>query len=87
MRIDTERFEVTVKDAPVTPDQSEFKLLRFLTAHPDPIFSLDKVWGDHVFIEERTIDFHIMPLPKSLCAAAADNIKTVRGIGYKLSSA
>ena len=91
IRIDTERFEVTVNDAPVTLDQSEFKLLRFLAAHPDRIFSraqlLDKVWGDHAFIEERTIDVHIMRLRKSLGAAAAENIKTVRGIGYKLSSA
>jgi two-component system phosphate regulon response regulator PhoB len=89
IRIDTERFEVTVADAPVTLDQSEFKLLRFLAAHPDRIFSraqlLDKVWGDHAFIEERTIDVHIMRLRKSL-GPAADYIKTVRGIGYKLSS-
>ncbi|RXZ38101.1 response regulator [Oxalobacteraceae bacterium CAVE-383] len=88
IRIDTERFEVTVADAPVTLDQSEFKLLRFLAAHPDRIFSraqlLDKVWGDHAFIEERTVDVHIMRLRKSL-GAAADSIKTVRGIGYKLS--
>jgi two-component system phosphate regulon response regulator PhoB len=89
IRIDTERFEVTVDAVPVDLDQSEFKLLRFLAAHPDRIFSraqlLDKVWGDHTFIEERTIDVHIMRLRKSL-GAAADNIKTVRGIGYKLSS-
>jgi two-component system phosphate regulon response regulator PhoB len=89
IRIDTERFEVTVADAPATLDQSEFKLLRFLAAHPDRIFSraqlLDKVWGDHAFIEERTIDVHIMRLRKSL-GPAADYIKTVRGIGYKLCS-
>ena len=89
IRIDTERFEVTVDTVPVDLDQSEFKLLRFLAAHPDRIFSraqlLDKVWGDHTFIEERTIDVHIMRLRKSL-GAAADNIKTIRGIGYKLSS-
>jgi two-component system phosphate regulon response regulator PhoB len=89
IRIDTERFEVTVDAAPVELDQSEFKLLRFLAAHPDRIFSraqlLDKVWGDHTFIEERTIDVHIMRLRKSL-GVAADNIKTIRGIGYKLSS-
>jgi two-component system phosphate regulon response regulator PhoB len=90
IRIDTERFEVTVDAAPVALDQSEFRLLRFLAAHPDRIFSraqlLDKVWGDHAFIEERTVDVHIMRLRKSL-GAAADQIKTVRGIGYKLSAA
>src|SRR5450830_1664126 len=90
IRIDTERFEVTVDAVPVALDQSEFRLLRFLAAHPDRIFSrtqlLDKVWGDHAFIEERTVDVHIMRLRKSL-GAAADYIKTVRGIGYKLSNA
>jgi two-component system phosphate regulon response regulator PhoB len=89
IRIDTERFEVTVGAVPVTLDQSEFKLLRFLAAHPERIFSraqlLDKVWGDHAFIEERTVDVHIMRLRKSL-GTAADSIKTVRGIGYKLSA-
>jgi two-component system phosphate regulon response regulator PhoB len=89
IRIDTERFEVTVGAVPVALDQSEFKLLRFLAAHPERIFSraqlLDKVWGDHAFIEERTVDVHIMRLRKSL-GAAADSIKTVRGIGYKLSA-
>jgi two-component system phosphate regulon response regulator PhoB len=88
IRIDTERFEVTVDAVSVTLDQSEFKLLRFLAAHPDRVFSraqlLDSVWGDHAFIEERTIDVHIMRLRKSL-GAAADHIKTVRGIGYKLA--
>ena len=90
IRIDTERFEVSVEGSAVALDQSEFKLLRFLAAHPDRIFSraqlLDKVWGDHAFIEERTVDVHIMRLRKSL-GAAADYIKTVRGIGYKLSNA
>jgi two-component system phosphate regulon response regulator PhoB len=89
IRIDTERFEVTVGAVPVALDQSEFKLLRFLAAHPERIFSraqlLDKVWGDHAFIEERTVDVHIMRLRKSL-GTAADSIKTVRGIGYKLSA-
>ena len=54
-------------------------------AHPARPFSraqlLDKVWGDHAFIEERTIDVHIMRLRKSL-GSAADYVKTVRGVGY-----
>jgi two-component system phosphate regulon response regulator PhoB len=88
IRIDTERFEVTIDHVPVILDQSEFRLLRFLAAHPDRIFSrtqlLDKVWGDHAFIEERTVDVHIMRLRKAL-GDAADCIKTMRGIGYKLT--
>jgi len=86
--IDTERHRVTIDQQEVELDQAEFKLLRYLVAHPERIFSraqlLDKVWGDHTFIEERTVDVHIMRLRKSL-GAAADYVKTVRGMGYKLS--
>jgi two-component system phosphate regulon response regulator PhoB len=86
--IDTERHRVTVDQQEIELDQAEFKLLRYLVAHPERIFSraqlLDKVWGDHTFIEERTVDVHIMRLRKAL-GAAADYIKTVRGLGYKLS--
>ena len=86
--IDTERHRVTVDKDEIELDQAEFKLLRYLVAHPERIFSraqlLDKVWGDHTFIEERTVDVHIMRLRKSL-GAAADYVKTVRGMGYKLS--
>ncbi len=86
--IDTERHRVTVDKDEIELDQAEFKLLRYLVAHPERIFSraqlLDKVWGDHTFIEERTVDVHIMRLRKSL-GVAADYVKTVRGMGYKLS--
>lgn len=86
--IDTERHRVTVEEQDIELDQAEFKLLRYLVAHPERIFSraqlLDKVWGDHTFIEERTVDVHIMRLRKSL-GVAADYVKTVRGLGYKLS--
>lgn len=88
IRIDTEQFAVTVNDVAVALDQSEFRLLRFLAAHPDRIFTraqlLDKVWGDHAFIEERTVDVHIMRLRKAL-GDAAECIKTMRGIGYKIT--
>ena len=86
--IDTERHRVTIDEQEIELDQAEFKLLRYLVAHPERIFSraqlLDKVWGDHTFIEERTVDVHIMRLRKSL-GAAADYIKTVRGMGYQLN--
>lgn len=86
--IDAEGYRVTVAQQEVTLDQAEFKLLRYLVAHPERVFSraqlLDKVWGDHTFIEERTVDVHIMRLRKALGMAAA-YVKTVRGLGYKLS--
>ncbi len=89
INIDTDRYQVTVDNQVIELDQAEFKLLRFLTAHPERIFSraqlLDKVWGDHTFIEERTVDVHIMRLRKSL-GSAADYIKTIRGVGYKITT-
>lgn len=85
--LDEERHLVTVNGAPIELGPAEFKLLNFLMGYPERVFSrgqlLDKVWGDHAFLEERTVDVHIMRLRKSL-GAAADYIKTVRSVGYML---
>ena len=87
--LDEERHLVLVNGAPVELGQTEFKLLRFMIAHPERVFSrgqlLDKVWGDHAFFEERTVDVHIMRLRK-LLGPGADCIKTVRSIGYMLKA-
>jgi two-component system, OmpR family, phosphate regulon response regulator PhoB len=69
---------------------TEFRLLRFLMTHPQRVHSraqlLDRVWGDHVFIEERTVDVHVKRLREALspvnCSAM---IETVRGAGYRLT--
>ena len=67
---------------------AEFKLLKFFLAHPERVFSrsqlLDKVWGDHVVIEERTVDVHVLRLRKAL-KESEKLIKTVRSVGYMLS--
>lgn len=88
--IDVERRQVALGERQIALDQAEFKLLRYLVAHPDRIFSrtqlLDKVWGDHTFIEERTVDVHIMRLRKSL-GDLSHYVQTVRGVGYRLSTA
>jgi len=91
LRIDPARHEVAVGDRPVKMGLAEFKLLRFLAGHPERVFSrsqlLDNVWGDHVFIEERTVDVHVLRLRKALMQAQAqDLVQTVRGLGYRLSS-
>ncbi|HBO37793.1 MAG TPA: phosphate regulon transcriptional regulatory protein PhoB [Pasteurellaceae bacterium] len=70
---------------------SEFKLLSYLMAHPDRVYTrtqlLDRVWGDHVFIEERTIDVHIKRLRAVLKQAnVPDPIETIRGTGYRFLS-
>lgn len=74
----------------VTLGPTEFRLLRYLMSHPERVHSrnqlLDRVWGDHVFIEERTVDVHIKRLRSALAPhGCADLIETVRGAGYRLA--
>jgi two-component system, OmpR family, phosphate regulon response regulator PhoB len=69
---------------------TEFRLLHFFMAHPERVHSraqlLDRVWGDHVFIEERTVDVHVKRLREALAPAGlATMIETVRGAGYRLA--
>jgi two-component system phosphate regulon response regulator PhoB len=76
-----------VREAKAGP--TEFRLLHFLMTHPERVHSraqlLDRVWGDHVFIEERTVDVHIKRLREALePVASAGMIETVRGAGYRL---
>jgi two-component system, OmpR family, phosphate regulon response regulator PhoB len=71
---------------------TEFRLLHFLMTHPERVYAraqlLDQVWGDHVFVEERTVDVHIRRLRKALEASGHDRlIDTVRGAGYRFSAA
>lgn len=79
---------VTVDNQKIEIGHAEFKLLKFFLSHPDRVFSrsqlLDKVWGDHVAIEERTVDVHVLRLRKAL-KDAESLIKTVRSVGYMLS--
>lgn len=92
LTVDPARHEARVGGKALEMGATEFKLLRFLTAHPERVFSraqlLDQVWGDHTFIEERTVDVHILRLRKALAAQSAeDMVQTVRGAGYRLSRA
>ena len=69
---------------------TEFRLLHFLMTHPERVHSrsqlLDRVWGDHVFIEERTVDVHVKRLRDALSAVqCAHLVETVRGAGYRIS--
>ncbi len=69
---------------------TEFRLLHFLMTHPERVHSraqlLDRVWGDHVFIEERTVDVHIKRLREALAPVQCSGlIETVRGAGYRLT--
>lgn len=91
LTIDPARHEVLVEGVAVKMGLAEFKLLKYLVVHPERVFSrgqlLDSVWGDHVYIEERTIDVHVLRLRKSLAAVGAQGlVQTVRGLGYRLSA-
>jgi two-component system phosphate regulon response regulator PhoB len=82
---------VTVNDDTVIMGPTEFRLLRYLIARPERVHSraqlLDQVWGDQVYIEERTVDVHIRRLRVALEPfGAADLIETVRGSGYRLAA-
>ncbi len=89
LHLDPISYEVRLDGHPVELAPTEFKLLRFFMAHPGRVFSraqvLDQVWGDHVFIEERTVDVHIRRLRQALGPQGEQLIETVRGAGYKLA--
>ncbi|MDR0234613.1 MAG: phosphate regulon transcriptional regulator PhoB [Zoogloeaceae bacterium] len=89
LTLDAGAMRVTFRERDIAMGPTEFRLLHYLMKHPDRIHSraalLDKVWGDHVFIEERTIDVHIKRL-RSALGDAGTMIETVRGSGYRLSS-
>jgi two-component system phosphate regulon response regulator PhoB len=86
--LDTVSHEASVDGQPITLTPTEFRLLRFLMASPGRVYSrqqlLDSVWGDHVYIEDRTVDIHIRRLRVALGVAAEHMVETVRGAGYKL---
>ncbi|MEK9803571.1 MAG: phosphate regulon transcriptional regulator PhoB [Curvibacter sp.] len=89
LRLDTATHRVSYGEQPLKLGPTEFKLLQYLMSHAERVHSrgqlLDKVWGDHVFIEERTVDVHIKRLREALGDAAA-MVETVRGAGYRLSA-
>jgi two-component system, OmpR family, phosphate regulon response regulator PhoB len=89
LRLDPIAHRVTVSGREAALGPTEFRLLRFLMARPHRVHSraqlLDMVWGDHVYIEERTVDVHVRRLRVALEPYGADKlIETVRGSGYRL---
>ena len=87
--LDTATHRVTWQGQSLKIGPTEFKLLNYLMKHSERVHSraqlLDKVWGDHVFIEERTVDVHVKRLREALGAAGV-MVETVRGAGYRLTS-
>ena len=90
LRLDPAPHRVGCGDRPVALGPTEFRLLHFLMTHPERVHSraqlLDKVWGDHVFVEDRTVDVHVRRLRAALEPSGHDQlIQTVRGSGYRFS--
>lgn len=90
LRLDPATRRVSCEEQDVKIGPTEFKLLHFFMTHPERVHSraqlLDRVWGDHVFIEERTVDVHVKRLREALSGVQRSQmIETVRGAGYRLT--
>ena len=88
LQLDADTYRVSWQDKPIKVGPTEFKLLQYLMRHPERVHTrgmlLDKIWGDHVYIEERTVDVHVKRLRESL-GGAGTMIETVRGAGYRMT--
>ena len=89
LSLDAATYRVTHAGRELKVGPTEFKLLHYLMKHPERVHTrgslLDRIWGDHVFIEERTVDVHVKRLRESL-GVAGTMIETVRGAGYRLTA-
>jgi two-component system phosphate regulon response regulator PhoB len=89
LTLDAATHRVSFRSRELRLGPTEFKLLHFFMKHAERVHSrsalLDRVWGDHVFIEERTVDVHVKRLREALGEAGA-MVETVRGAGYRLTA-
>jgi two-component system, OmpR family, phosphate regulon response regulator PhoB len=91
LRLDPGSYRLTVGDRALEIGPTEFRLLHFFITHPERVYSrsqlIDRVWGDNVYVEERTVDVHIRRLRKSLEPSGHDKlVQTVRSVGYRFSA-
>ena len=91
LALDPETFRVTVDEKIVEISPTEFRLLHFFITHPERVYTrgqlLDQVWGQNVYVEERTVDVHIRRLRKTLEPYNYSHlIQTVRSVGYRFST-
>ena len=90
LRLDPAMHSVTLEGVLLELGPTEFKLLHYLLSHPGRVFSrqqlLNAVWGDHRFVEERTVDVYVRRLRASLGSDGEELVETVRGVGYKMAT-
>lgn len=92
LALDPLSHRVTASGEEIEFGPTEFRLLKFFMQHPDRVYSreqlLNNAWGRNVYVEERTVDVHILRLRKALAPYGFDQyIQTVRGAGYRFSPA
>lgn len=90
LKLDPSAHTVLLDDSEIEIGPTEYKLLHYLMSHPNRVFGrqqlLNAVWGDHRFIEERTVDVYVRRLRACLGDDGEELVETVRGVGYKMSS-
>jgi two-component system phosphate regulon response regulator PhoB len=87
--LDRESHRVYRKKSEIKLGPTEFRLLEFMMRHPGRVFSrsqlLDNVWGETIYIDERTVDVHVGRLRKAINPGRLpDVIRTIRGAGYAI---
>ena len=92
LRLDPIAHRVSAAAGNIDLGPTEFRMLHFFMTHPERVYSraqlLDEIWGDHVFVEERTVDVHIRRLRQALEPTEHDSlVETVRGTGYRFRRA
>lgn len=90
LEVDVASQRVTANGKAIHLGPTEYRLLHFLISHPERVYSreqvLDRVWGQNVYVEERTVDVHVRRLRKALEPFGYDRmVQTVRGSGYRFS--
>jgi two-component system, OmpR family, phosphate regulon response regulator PhoB len=91
LKLDPTTHRVSHRGLEIKLGPTEFRLLHFLMANPERVHSrsmvLDRVWGDGVYVEERTVDVHVKRLREALApAGCASMLETVRGAGYRFTA-
>lgn len=90
LQVDAASQRVTAQGRPVKLGPTEYRLLHFFVSHPERVYTreqvLDRVWGQNVYVEERTVDVHIRRLRKALGEVYENLVQTVRGTGYRFST-
>ena len=91
LSLDTQAHRLVLAGEPIHVGPTEYRLLEFLMRNPERVFSreqlLDRVWGRNVYVEDRTVDVHVLRLRKLLAKQNYDrHIQTVRGAGYRFST-